>query len=129
MHRLAYIMLQRLMLAVFLVASVSHHVSGKHVFKQSVAASCFNHGSGKFKSNLNDGGFYFAELSNGYALNGLDPFHRLRISYGGKSVIASKADIGSASSVTIDVHIRAAKALGFSTCRRFGIKSVTIESV
>jgi hypothetical protein len=105
---------------------------------QEVVASCFSDAKGNRNNNLNDGGYYYAELSTNYqarradfrALGGLPNGHRLRISYNGRSILATKGDVGRGgpNNPKIDIHINAARALGFSSCYSFGIRTVTIES-
>ena len=100
---------------------------------QRVLASVFNDSTGCRGNNLYDGGMYYAELSNNpsqkdyKALGGLPFGHKLRITYNGKSVIASKADVGAGgrNHPKIDLHINLARALGFNN----GLDYVTIQSV
>ena len=96
-----------------------------------VLASKFSDSVGSYDNNLNDGGYYYAELSNDpnkkdfKALGGLKNGHKLKITYNGVSVIASKGDVGAGGPnlPKIDLHINLAKALGFSN----GLDYVTIE--
>jgi len=120
------------LLAIFATALVSGYVSAANV-----VASCFTDRIGNRDNNLYDGGLYYAELSRNYrarrldfsALGGLPNGHRLRISYGGRSIYATKGDVGAGgpNNPKIDLHINAAKALGFNDCRSFGIRTVTID--
>jgi len=106
--------------------------------RQNVVASCFEGTPGYRGQDLNDGGYYYAELSTNYqasppdysALGGLPNGYALRISYNGISIVATKGDVGGGgpSHPKIDIHITAARALGFSDCLTFGIQTVTIES-
>jgi len=63
---------------------------------KKVLASWFSDSIGYRDNNLNDGGLYYAELSNDYkkkdfsALGNLPYRHKLKITYKGKSVIATK---------------------------------------
>ncbi len=90
--------------------------------KQEVLASVFSNKIGCRNTNLNDGGMYYAELSiNPYrrdfrALGGLDFGTKLRITYKGKTVIASKADVdaGGPRHPKIALHKNLAKRLGFN---------------
>jgi len=126
-----------LLLAICSIALVSDYVTA--LSRRTVVASCFSDATGNRDNNLYDGGYYYAELSTNYrasrpdfrALGGLPNGHRLRISSNGRSIVASKGDVGRGgpSNPKIDIHITAAKALGFSSCSSFGIRSVTIESV
>ena len=107
-----------------------------------VLASQFSDYTGCYDNNLNDGGYYYAELSNNpddpkkkydyKALGGLKKFHELKITYNGKVVTAKKADVGRGKKETsgkfkgeirrIDLHTKTANALGFN-----GLDYVTIE--
>jgi len=108
------------------------------ITRQDVVASCFEGAIGNRGNNLNDGGYYYAELSTNYqanppdykALGGLPNGYSLRITYNGISIVATKGDVGGGgpSHPKIDIHITAAKALGFDNCLDFGIRTVTIES-
>ena len=97
-----------------------------------VLASVFSDKIGNRNNNLYDGGYYYAELSNDpkkkdfKALGGLKNGHRLKITYNGVSVVASKGDVGAGgpNHPKIDLHINLAKALGFSN----GLDYVTIEN-
>lgn len=121
--------------------SIGHHghndcSAAKRVSKQSVLASCFDDSIGNTDNDLYIGYFY-AELSKNpaardfSALNRLNNGHKLKISYGGKSVVARKGDVGAGGprKPKIDIHLQVAKALGFTSCYSFGIRSVIIESV
>ena len=98
-----------------------------------VLASVFNDKIGCKDNNLYDGGMYYAELSinpssrDFRALGGLAFGHKLRITYNGKSVIASKADVGAGgrNHPKIDLHKNLANALGFNR----GLDYVFIQSV
>ena len=99
--------------------------------KKKVLASVFSDRIGSRNNNLYDGGMYYAELSNNpakkdfKALGGLKNGHKLKITYNGVSVIASKGDVGAGGPnlPKIDLHINLAKALGFTK----GLDYVTIE--
>ena len=98
-----------------------------------VLASYFTDKIGMRDNDLYDGGYYYAELSKDYqkkdfkALGGLKFGHKLKITYKGKSIIASKADVGAGgrNNPKIDLHINLAKALGFDLNK--GLDYVTIE--
>ena len=66
----------------------------------SVLASWFDDKIGYKNNNLYDGGLYYAELSKDYkkkdfsALGNLPYRQKLKITYKGKSCIATKADVG-----------------------------------
>ena len=100
---------------------------------KKVLASYFSDSTGNRNNNLNDGGYYYAELSNNpakkdfKALGGLKNGHRLKITYKGKSLIATKGDVGAGgpNHPKIDLHITLAKALGFDFKK--GIDEVEIE--
>ena len=100
---------------------------------RTVLASVFSDRRGCYDNNLYDGGMYYAELSVNYkkkdfsSLGKLKKGHKLRITYKGKSVIATKADVGAGGphSPKIDLHINLAKALGFP----YGLANVVIEDV
>ena len=104
-----------------------------------VWASEFSDSEGCYDNDLDDGDYYYAELStnpgaekkelNYKALGGLDKYHKLRISYKGESVIAYKGDKGrggidDGKLRRIDLHKKLAKRLGFS-----GLDYVKIEEV
>ena len=84
-------------------------------------------------NNLEDGGYYYAELSKDpkkldySALGKLDFGHRLKITYNGRSVFATKADVGKGGprKPQIDLHITLAKALNFPF--DLGLADVYIE--
>ena len=61
------------------------------------------------------------------ALGGLPFGQKLRITYKGKTVIASKGDVGvgGLNHPKIDLHVNLAKALGFP----YGLDNVQIEKV
>ena len=100
---------------------------------ETVLASVFNDKMGMRNKNLYDGGLYYAELSinpsqkDFKALGGLPFGQKLRITYKGKSVIASKADVGAGgiNHPKIDLHINLANALGFNN----GLDYVQIEKI
>ena len=100
-----------------------------------VLASWFDDKIGCRDNNLYDGGYYYAELSKDYtkndfsALGGLPFGTKLRITYNGRSVIASKGDVGSGgpNHPKIDLHITLAKALRFDLNK--GLDYVTYERV
>ena len=102
---------------------------------QRVLASWFNDKTGYKDNNLFDGGLYYAELSINYkkkdfkALGGLPYKQKLRISYKGKSCIATKGDVGSGGPQhpKIDLHVNLAKRLGFDMHK--GLDYVTIQKV
>ena len=96
---------------------------------------CYNH------NDLNDGDYYYAELSTNpgakrgwdySALGGLGKYHKLKITYNGKSVIAMKGDVGRGKREIsgkfkgelrkIDLHTETAEALNFN-----GLDYVYIE--
>ena len=108
-----------------------------------VLASEFNDSTGCYDNNLNDGKYYYAELSTNpddknkkwdyNALGGLKKYHKLKITYNGKSEIAQKGDKGrgkleksgkfAGELRKIDLHSTLARALGFN-----GLDYVTIEN-
>ena len=100
---------------------------------QTVLASYFNDKTGCRDNNLYDGGMYYAELSNNparkdfSALGHLKFGHKLKITYKGKSVIASKGDVGAGgpNHPKIDLHINLANELGFD--KNKGLDYVEIE--
>ena len=100
---------------------------------QTVLASYFSDKTGCRGNNLYDGGYYYAELSinpaqkDFKALGGLPFGQKLRITYKGKTVIASKGDVGAGgpNHPKIDLHVNLAKALGFP----YGLDNVQIEKV
>ena len=67
---------------------------------RKVLASYFSDKVGNRDNRLDDGGYYYAELSNDpkkkdfKALGGLKNGRKLKITYNGISVIASKGDVG-----------------------------------
>ena len=100
---------------------------------RKVLASYFTDKTGNRDNDLYDGGYYYAELSNDpakkdfKALGGLKNGHKLKITYNGKSVIATKGDVGAGGPKhpKIDLHINLAKALNFDLNK--GIDEVEIE--
>ena len=88
---------------------------------QTVLASYFDDKMGCRDNDLYDGGLYYAELSinpaqkDFKALGGLPFGQKLRITYNGKTVIATKGDVGAGgpNHPKIDIHANLAKALGF----------------
>ena len=100
-----------------------------------VLASWFSDKIGCRDNNLYDGGMYYAELSKDYtkrdfsALGKLPFGTKLRITYKGKSVVASKGDVGAGgpNHPKIDLHINLAKKLGFDLNK--GLDYVTYERV
>ena len=100
---------------------------------RKVKASFFSDRIGAYDNNLFDGGLYYAELSKDYkrkdfsALGKLSPYHKLKITYKGKSEIAKKGDVGAGgpNHPAIDLHIVLANKLGFD--KEKGIDTVTIE--
>ena len=87
-------------------------------------ASVFNDSIGCKDNNLYDSGYYYAELSN--CLGKLPFGHQLKITYNGRTVTASKGDVGKGgrNNPSIDLHINLARALGFPSN---GLDYVTIE--
>ena len=93
--------------------------------KRRDLATYFTDCTGCRDNNLCDGGYYYAELSkNPYsrpldfsALGNLKFGHKLKITYNGKSKVASKGDVGAGgpSYPKIDLHVTLAKALGFTS--------------
>ena len=104
--------------------------------KRKVLASCFSDKKGNHENNLFDGGYYYSELSiapkkkDFKALGDLKNGHKLRITYNGKSIVATKADVGAGgpSKPQIDIHWTAAKALGISNPDNF-LAAVEIEDI
>ena len=100
-----------------------------------VLASWFDDKIGCRDNNLYDGGYYYAELSKDYtkkdfsALGNLPFGTKLKITYNGRSVIASKGDVGAGgpSHPKIDLHITLAKALRFDLNK--GLDYVTYTRV
>ena len=107
----------------------------------TVLASQFPDSQGCYGDNLDDGGYYYAELSTNpdaksnwdfSALGNLKKHHPLKITYNGKTLTAKKADKGRGKKETkgkfkgelrrIDLHKKLAKDLGFN-----GLDHVTIE--
>jgi hypothetical protein len=126
------------------------------VHKQTVLASTYGGAIGNRDNNLNDGGYYYAELSVDYkakdykALGGQTCFylicyvlqgtntcskytglkngHKLKITYNGKSIEATKGDVGAGgpNHPKIDIHETAAKVL-FGDKWRSTLTDVQIE--
>ena len=100
---------------------------------QTVLASYFSDKTGCKDNDLYDGGLYYAELSldpakkDFRALGGLPFGQKLKITYKGKSVIATKGDVGAGGPhhPKIDIHENLAKALGFE----YGLDYVQIEKI
>ena len=100
---------------------------------KKVLASYFSDSMGNHNNNLNDGGYYYAELSidpkkkDYKALGGLKNDHKLKITYKGKSLYATKGDVGAGGPQhpKIDLHITLAKALDFDFEK--GVDEVEIE--
>ena len=100
---------------------------------ETVLASVFSDNVGCRGNNLYDGGLYYAELSinpaqkDFKALGGLSFGQKLRITYHGKTVIASKGDVGAGgrNHPKIDLHVNLANALGFNN----GLDYVQIERI
>jgi hypothetical protein len=119
-----------LLICLFLAASLVDVDAG-----QRVLASCFTDRIGNRDNNLYDGGSYYAELSRNprrrdySALGKLPNGHRLRITYKGRSIIASKGDVGAGGPrlPKIDLHVEAAKRLGIARCSNF-LDYVDIEN-
>ena len=88
---------------------------------EKVLATYFKDKIGMRDNDLYDGGMYYAELSNDYkrkdfkALGGLPFGAKLEITYKGKKVVATKADVGAGgpNHPKIDLHYNLAKKLGF----------------
>jgi hypothetical protein len=89
-----------------------------------VLASVFDDSIGCRDNDLYDGGYYYAELSN--RLGKLPFGHQLTITYNGRTITASKGDVGKGgrNNPSIDLHINLARALGFP---EDGLDYVTIE--
>ena len=100
---------------------------------ERVLASVFSDAKGCRDNDLYDGGYYYAELSIDYtkkdfrALGNLPFGQKLKITYNGKTVIASKGDVGAGgrNHPKIDLHTNLARALGFTK----GLDYVYIEKV
>ena len=100
---------------------------------KKVLASYFSDSIGNHDNRLDDGGYYYAELSNDptkkdfKALGGLKNGHKLKITYKGKTLIASKGDVGAGGPKhpKIDLHIKLATDLGFDFNK--GVDEVEIE--
>ena len=88
-----------------------------------VLATYFSDSVGCRDNNLYDGGYYYAELSKDpyskpldfSALGNLRFGYKLKITYKGKTLTASKGDVGAGgpSHPKIDLHYTLAKALNF----------------
>ena len=102
--------------------------------KRKVLATYFTGAKGYRGDNLNNGGYWYAELSKNpsardfSALGGLAHLHKLRVTYKGKNAVARKGDVGAGgpNHPKIDLHITLAKYLGFTSA---GLDYVTIEDV
>ena len=100
---------------------------------QKVLASYFDDKIGCHDNDLYDGGYYYAELKinpnqeRSTSLGGLKFGKKLRITYNGKSVIATKGDVGvgGPNHPKINIHAYLAKELGFPN----GLDEVLIEDV
>ena len=100
---------------------------------QKVLASYFDDKIGCRDNDLYDGGYYYAELKinpnqeRSTSLGGLKFGKKLRITYNGKSVIATKGDVGvgGPNHPKINIHAYLAKELGFPN----GLDEVLIEDV
>ncbi|KAL4510720.1 hypothetical protein ABPG72_004874 [Tetrahymena utriculariae] len=105
-------------------------VNGK---TQTVLVSCFTDQTGMRDNNLYAGNNY-AELSinlknNDVKALGELPFgYKLKITYKVRSVVATKGDVGACGPVhpKIDIHKKAAEALGINNCNNF-LENVQIE--
>jgi hypothetical protein len=138
-----------LLLAIWSIALVSNYYVTA-IRPWNVTATCFSHRTGNHHSNdLYDGGLYYSELStnhaqncgsgpgknrpNGRALGRLPHGYMLQITCNGSTIYATKADIGCGGpGRKIDIHLNAAKELGFSECGGrggFGVRTCTIQSV
>ena len=103
-----------------------------HKNDKSVSISFYDK-IGNSDNNLYDGGLYYAEQSKDpkkkdfKALGGLPFGQKLRITYNGKTIIASKADVGAGgcNHPKIDLYINLANALGFNK----GLDYVQIEKI
>ena len=100
-----------------------------------VLASCYNDPTGNRGNDLFDGGFYYAELSTNpaaskgwdyKALGGLPNNHKLKITYKGMTIVATKGDVGRGgrNHPKIDLHETLSKALNFN-----GLDYVTVEGL
>ncbi|KAL4496170.1 hypothetical protein ABPG72_012907 [Tetrahymena utriculariae] len=93
---------------------------------ETVLASCFTDTIGMRDNNLYAGN-YFAELSINYqkgdfkALGGLPFGYKIRITYKGRSIIATKGDegLGGPSHPKIDIHKKTLQGLGINNCDQF----------
>ena len=90
--------------------------------KRKVLATTFDDSTGCYNdNNLDDGGYYYGELSKDYkkkdysALGKLPEGHQLKIYYHGKSIVAEKGDKGAGGkrNPKIDLHTEVYKKLGF----------------
>ena len=97
-----------------------------------VLATYFTGSMGYRGDNLNDGRYWYAELSNNpdardfSALGGLEHMHKLKITYKGRTAIAYKGDVGAGgpNHPKIDLHETLASYLGFKSA---GLDYVVIE--
>ena len=86
-----------------------------------VLATTFDDNNGYKNIKLDDGGYYYAELSKNYkkkdfsALGDLSPRHKLKITYHGKSIVAEKGDVGAGGrrNPKIDLHTKVYQYLEF----------------
>ena len=104
-----------------------------------VLATWFNESIGYRGNNLNDGGLYYADVRDvrkkefavlGKLTLGKLPFgKKLRITYNGKSCIATKGDKGAGGPMhpAIELHTNLAKRLGFDMKK--GYDYVTIQKI
>ena len=100
--------------------------------KRRVLATYFTDATGYRGDYLNDGNYWYAELSIDYkkkdfkALGGLGYKHKLRVEYNGKSAVAMKGDVGAGgpNHPKIDLHKTLSDYLGFT---RDGLAYVYIE--
>ena len=102
--------------------------------KQKVLATYFTDSIGYKEDNLDDGNYWYSELSNNpsaldySALGDLPYKYPLKITYNGKSAYAKKGNVGAGgpNHPKIDLHINLAKRIGFANV---GLDFVTIEDV
>ena len=100
--------------------------------KRKVLATYFTDSMGYKGDNLNDGNYWYSELSNNpsdldfSALGDLPYLHQLKITYNGKSGIAKKGDVGAGdlNRPLIALHINLANRIGFTSK---GLDYVLIE--
>ena len=101
--------------------------------RRKVLATYFEGARGYRGDNLQDGGYWYAELSKNpaaldfSALGNLPHLHKLKVSYNGKSGVARKGDVGAGgrNHPQIDLHITLARHLGFTSV---GLGYVYIEN-